>query len=113
MTQAQQTRTHSNALLPAAVGALAMAAILTGVMFVNGQVTLPAFEDAASTGVSVEVLQSGKDWEAQRKQQAWTGITASQIDMGTLEEQAARRQSIGNPPGLDADGRSLPAPQLR
>jgi hypothetical protein len=113
MTQAQHTHTPTNALVPAAVGALAMAAILTSVMFVSGaQVTLPSFEQVTSSGVSAEVLQSGRDWEAQRLQQAWTGITANQVDMGILGEQDARRQAIESP-GLDADGRLPTPPQLR
>lgn len=94
MTQAQQTQPHPNVLLPAAVGALAMAIAMTGALFAAGLVMLPTFEEAATSGVSAAVVQSGQDWEAQRHQQALTGVTASEIDMITLLEQMQRRDAL-------------------
>lgn len=100
MAQAQaqhtQTRTHMNPLLAAALGALVMAAVLTGALIISGQVALPSFGQATTTatGVSEAVLNSGQEWEAQRRQQAGVGVlTADELDMGILWEETQRQQT--------------------
>lgn len=84
MTHAQQTHSPTHAFAPAAVAAFVMAAVLAIGIVLNGGVPTPNIStDSDRITTDPAVLQSGRDWENQRRQQS--GETYKTFDQKVTE----------------------------
>jgi hypothetical protein len=84
MTQAQHTHSTTTAFAPAAVAALVMAAVLAIGIVLNGGVPTPNIStDSDRITTDPAVLQSGRDWETQRRQQS--GETYRTFDQKVID----------------------------
>ncbi len=75
MTHVQRAHAGTNAFLPAAFAALAMAAALAIAIMVNGLPSTPSIGAGAGDGVTIDqnVVDSGRAWEQQRRAQSGEG----------------------------------------
>lgn len=111
MTHVQRTHAGTNAFLPAAFAALAMAAALALAIAVNGVPTIPSIGSGAQAAPTIDraAVESGRAWQLQREQQAGIGVISDAVRQSAADWEQQRKAQSGEgyqthervmPPGL-------------
>ena len=108
MTHVQRTHAGTNAFLPAAFAALAMAAALALAIAVNGVPTVPSLGGGADDAPTVDqaVIDAGRAWQLQREQQAGIGVISDATRDAAADWEAQRKAQSGE--GSQTDERVMP-----
>jgi hypothetical protein len=93
MTQAQHTTTRSIGFIPAAFAALLMAAVLGTAIALNGLPRISFAPAAPTVTTDQAVLESGQQWEQQRRIQMGIGVNRATLESGVRWEGQRKAQS--------------------